>query len=329
MTKAGTGTLVLSGVNTYTGATTVSAGTLSVAADSGLGTGTATLTLAASTTLQVTGATTIDNAVALSGAATIQTDAAVTLSGAFSGGAQALTKTGTGTLTLSGSSNKTGLTGGVTVSAGTLAVATDAALVGGTVTLAGGTLGLTGTDTFTNAIAIGTGGGTIEVAATKTGTLTGSVSGSTLLTKTGAGTLCAVGDSTNNTHTGATTISAGGLIDQGRQLPGQRGCRDGRCGRHADPGAGDRDHRLAGGCRQRRPFGQSDGGRRRHQHHLLRRDLLHQHQRPDQAGRRRPDPVGHQHLYRLHQHLRRHPVGRRVQHRRHQRHDGQATARCC
>ena len=102
---------------------------------------------------------------ALSGAATIQTDAAVTLSGALSGGTLALTKTGTGTLTLSGSTNKTGLTGGVTVSAGTLAATSNSALVGGTVTLTGTTLGLTGTDTFTNAIALGTGGGTVEVAA--------------------------------------------------------------------------------------------------------------------------------------------------------------------
>ena len=37
LTKVDSGTLILSGVNTYSGSTTISAGTISISADSGLG----------------------------------------------------------------------------------------------------------------------------------------------------------------------------------------------------------------------------------------------------------------------------------------------------
>src|SRR4029077_19218874 len=66
LTKAGTGTLTLAAANTYTGVTTISAGSLSIAADSALGTapasptagqltiGTATLSPTATTSLDPT-----------------------------------------------------------------------------------------------------------------------------------------------------------------------------------------------------------------------------------------------------------------------------------
>ncbi len=204
LTKTGSGTLTLSSTSNEAGLTsgvTVSAGTLAVAADDALVAG--TVTLAAGSTLQVTGATTIDNAVALSGASTVQTDATVTLSGALSGGAQALTKTGSGILTLSNTSNEAGLTSGVTVSAGVLAVAADDALVAGTVTLvSGATLQITGATTIDNALAL-TGSATVQVGASAT--ISGNISGSGALTK-GGSTLTLTG---TNTYSGGTTLSSG------------------------------------------------------------------------------------------------------------------------
>ena len=58
LTKAGTGTLILSGANTLSGATTVSAGTLLVNNTSGSGTGTGAVTVASSATLGGSGSAT-------------------------------------------------------------------------------------------------------------------------------------------------------------------------------------------------------------------------------------------------------------------------------
>ena len=55
LTKSGTGTVVLSGVNTYSGSTTISAGRLTVNNGSGSGTGTGAVTVGASGTLSGSG----------------------------------------------------------------------------------------------------------------------------------------------------------------------------------------------------------------------------------------------------------------------------------
>ncbi|ESQ87280.1 hypothetical protein ABAC460_19855 [Asticcacaulis sp. AC460] len=232
LTKAGAGTLTLSGSNSaMSGGLTVSAGGVSVAGDSNLTGG--TVTLAGSTTLSVTGATTIDNAIALTGNATIAADAAVTLSGSLSGtsgigGAPVLanlTKTGSGTLTLTNTGNEAGLTGGVTVSAGTLAVSDDDALVGGTVTLAASTtLSVTGATTIDNAIALT---GAASIATSAAVTLSGALTGSSTLSKTGSGTLTLSGSGSglsgglavsagtlqvNSTFANVTTVTVGGTL---------------------------------------------------------------------------------------------------------------------
>ncbi|MEK0188850.1 Ig-like domain-containing protein, partial [Microcoleus anatoxicus] len=152
LTKTGAGTLVLSGTNTYSGVTTVSAGTLSVASDANLGA--ASLSLSAGSVLNLTGATTVDNAISLAGAASINTGANVTLSGALSG-SSTLTKTGSGTLTLSNINNATGMSGGVAVTAGTLALTAKASMPSGTLTLNGGSLSATNVLELDNNILIG------------------------------------------------------------------------------------------------------------------------------------------------------------------------------
>src|SRR5262249_17283479 len=126
LTKDGLGTMRLSGVNTYTDLTTVSAGTLQLARgsaiiDSGLVSvgGSGTLELLASETVAAidgaTGAQLLLNNFPLTAG-----DAANhTFDGPISGPGGALTKTGTGTLLLSGTNSYTGTT---TVSAGKLQV---------------------------------------------------------------------------------------------------------------------------------------------------------------------------------------------------------------
>ena len=139
LTKTGAGTLTLPATQTYTGGTTVSAGTLSVAADGNLGTGAVTLN---GGTLEVTGTgVTIDNLIALgSSHGTVSNANAVTLTGVISGTGNNLTKTGAGTLTLTATQTYTGTT---TVSAGTLSVGVDGNLGSGALTLDGGTLKVT------------------------------------------------------------------------------------------------------------------------------------------------------------------------------------------
>ncbi|WP_255988624.1 Ig-like domain-containing protein [Chitinolyticbacter albus] len=203
LTKTGASTLTLSGTNSYGGGTTVSAGSLSIAGDSNLGAG--TVTLGSGTNLAITGAGTIDNAIVLSGNATVTNTANVVLSGNISG-TNSLTKAGASTLTLTGTNGHTG----TTVNAGTLSIAADSNLGTGTVTLAtGATLLITGATTVDNAMAL-SGNATVSTSANTT--ISSAISGPGGLTKTGASALTLSGSSA---YTGATNVNAGSLLVNG------------------------------------------------------------------------------------------------------------------
>jgi fibronectin-binding autotransporter adhesin len=126
LSKAGAGTLVLSGANTYDGGTTITAGTLRLAGVGTLGAATASTTVdGASAVLDLGGTTQTQATVSLvDGAIQNGTLNATTLfdlqSGLVTGhlaGAAALVKSGAGTVTLSGANS---YTGGTSVQAGTL-----------------------------------------------------------------------------------------------------------------------------------------------------------------------------------------------------------------
>ncbi|MCW8808939.1 MAG: autotransporter domain-containing protein, partial [Rhodanobacter sp.] len=122
LAKAGSGTLTLTGVNSYAGGTSLTTGTLLLGNASAIGSG--TLAMAAFTTVGFTSSFTLANDITLSGDPTVDVGSGLTttLSGGISDGTLPgdLVKTGTGTLVLTGIDTYTGST---TVAAGTLDVA--------------------------------------------------------------------------------------------------------------------------------------------------------------------------------------------------------------
>ncbi|WP_033074182.1 autotransporter-associated beta strand repeat-containing protein [Sphingopyxis sp. MWB1] len=120
LVKSDAGTLILSGVNSYTGGTAITGGTVQIAADAGLGAATGNVTLDGGT-LATSASLASTRDILMAGAGTIATaaDTVFTYGGAFSG-TGALTKSGAGTLLVTG--DNAGFTGATNVAAGTLAV---------------------------------------------------------------------------------------------------------------------------------------------------------------------------------------------------------------
>ena len=187
LTKSGSGTLALSGTNTYAGATTISAGTLSVTGT--LGSGTYAGNIANSGTLAM-------------GSSSNQT-----LSGIVSG-TGSLTKSGSGTLTLNGTNTYTGAT---TISAGTLSASSLADTTAVSVA-SGATYKLDQNDTVASIAGAGNinlQDKTLTSAGASITNFSGIISGTGGFTLTGSNNLTLSGA---NTYSGTTHINGGGLV---------------------------------------------------------------------------------------------------------------------
>ncbi|QOD67097.1 autotransporter domain-containing protein (plasmid) [Ochrobactrum sp. MT180101] len=260
LTKSGSGTVTLTNDNGYTGGTTVNDGTLALSGNGTLGADTNTTTVNGGTLdlggtnqtqqqLVQAGGTVQDGTINVDtytmSDGQLAADATIVASNSFdlsSGdvdgvldGSGALTKSGSGTVTLT---NDNGYTGGTTVNDGTLALSGNGTLGAdtNTTTVNGGTLDLGGTNQTQQEL-VQAGGtvqdGTINVdtytmsdgqlAADATivasnsfdlssGVVDGVLDGSGALTKSGSGTVTLTND---NGYTGGTTVNDGTLALSG------------------------------------------------------------------------------------------------------------------
>ena len=232
LAKVSSGALALSGSNTYSGGTTITAGTLNVNSATALGNAAGDLTFnGAGATLQL-GATIASSTrnYVMTQTGTIDTNGYDLANSGTVSGAGGLTKTGSGTLTLSGADGYAGVT---TIIAGTVKLGNATALgttAGATSVTTGAVLDLNGQTVGAegltlNGAGISSGGALINssgTAASLSGAITlgsdssvgggsaialnGGISGSFGLTKIGTGTLTL---SSANSYTGKTAITGG------------------------------------------------------------------------------------------------------------------------
>jgi RHS repeat-associated protein len=187
VTQKGSGTLTLTGNNSYSGATTISAGTLQI------GNGGASGSINDTSNIYDYGSLTFDNS------------GSPTYSAAISGSGTLTQEYGM--LTLTGNNY---YCGGTTINSGTLQVRSSAALGSGALTLNGGTLQTIASGTFANSVTLGSNGGTLDTDDNVVVTFSGAISGAGYLAVSGGGTLTLTG---NNSYTGSTTVWAGTTLE--------------------------------------------------------------------------------------------------------------------
>jgi autotransporter-associated beta strand protein len=185
LSKAGPGTLILTGSNTYTGGTTITGGTLQLG-DGG-------------TSGSIVGNITNDGTFAINRSDTFTFGGVISGTGAFA-------QVGLGTTILTAANT---YSGGTVINNGVLAVAADANLGAATggLSFGGGTLQFLSGFTSNRAVTLNTGGGTVDTNG-NSATLGGSISGSGAFTKIGGGPLTLSGTSS---YSGATAVNAGTL----------------------------------------------------------------------------------------------------------------------
>ncbi|MDC1406212.1 autotransporter-associated beta strand repeat-containing protein [Akkermansiaceae bacterium] len=220
-TKIGSGTLTLTGDNTYSKTTNVNGGTLEVSGglySAGTNGVSSNINIGATGTLDVTGAGSLglgavfNGNIANSGTFNYNSTTDQELSGIISG-ASVLTKDNTSTLTLSGANTYTGNT---TINAGTLKAGSDSAFTGkGQLTTSGGTFDLGGFNAAFTQTNSGAGTITNSVAGVKTldigivsGTLANLITGDTALRVTNPNGVFNLSN-TSNTFTGGITLAGG------------------------------------------------------------------------------------------------------------------------
>ena len=225
LTKAGTGGLTLTGANTYTGVTTVSAGTLTLASGATMSAGALSVAAGAGLVLNASATT---STLTGSGAITIGAGTTFTLNtvsgypqflGTFSG-AGSLVKSGAGEVFLTG--NNSGFTGAITINGGMISVQNSVSTLGSgdlTVT-ANATVG-----TYTD-WAFTTPGRLNNKLTVTAGTLTLGRNGRTILGNdiiaSGTGSIVVGGGGTTviekdigNTGTGALSVASGTTLQLG------------------------------------------------------------------------------------------------------------------
>ncbi len=199
LTLVDSGTLVLANsTNSYQGGTTISAGTLSISADSNLGNTSGTLTIGPGTLLLTSASFSSARPVTVSGQAIISTNTTGntdTFSGAIGGGGS-LTVTGGGTVILTGNNQ---YSGGTTVDTSTTLQGSTQSLQGNIQLKASSTLLFAQSNSGSYA-------GSLSSAASGNGTLT--IQGSGALTFSG----------NNTSFSGATYITQGSLAITGSML---------------------------------------------------------------------------------------------------------------
>ncbi|WP_043283866.1 autotransporter-associated beta strand repeat-containing protein [Reyranella massiliensis] len=224
--KTGAGTWTLSGSNSYSGGTTINAGTISISANNGLGSTNGGLTFGGGT-LQTTATFTMLRSTTLNaggGTFEVANGTTLTQSGLITGAGD-LTKSGGGTLILSGNNDYTGDTN---VNAGTLALSGSGSIASSAVIFLGGSgtvfdISLTAGGATVSSIADAPLTGSVIALGSKTLTITGigdyygNIQDGGLGGGTGGGITLASGAalilSGVNTYTGATTINENAVLE--------------------------------------------------------------------------------------------------------------------